>query len=40
MNLILEASLLVVTVIWFYISDLGLVEQLMMEAENLLILAV
>jgi hypothetical protein len=39
-DLVLEATLLVVALIRFDISDLGLVEQLMMEAEDLLVLAV
>ena len=37
-DLVLEATLLVVVLIRLYLSDLGLIEQLMMKAEDLLIL--
>lgn len=37
-DLVLEASLLVVTFVWLHFNDLGLIEQFMMEAENFLVL--
>ena len=39
-DLVLEATLLVVALVRFYISDLGLIEQFMMKAEHLLVLAI